>query len=119
MQVTVPKVGQLVRCVMGDDNGLGGQAVLAGVHTGKVTEVDRIEEGWRIVIQLTNHHNYCDDRPPEDCPEAWVWYHADECGNYEYHPNGFRMNALMAFHYHWQMYALGGEVVTYDKRVEI
>ena len=98
MKFTIPQVGQRIRCVVSDDNGTGGQGVVAGKHLGTVSKVEKLHNGWSIEIMLDRHANCpC----PSDHLDDWSWgYHSDN--GPETHPNGHDMGALASFHYHWE-----------------
>ncbi len=104
MKLSVPQVGQRIKIVHGDDNGLGGQAITT-LHTGHVSAVEKLlNGGFNIEIAL-DQHNFTDETdgdslPKDRFPEAWGWSWFDEYEDCLLHPNGFIMPALMAFHYH-------------------
>lgn len=101
--LTVPTVGQRVKCVHPDDNGTGGQGIVPGRHTGYVRSVAKLSGGgFHIEVKLDQHNFLSGPLPDKVCPEAWHWGWDDSIGDVELHPNGFPMNALMAFHYHWE-----------------
>lgn len=100
LKLTVPAVGQKIKIVQPDDNGLGGQAIKPGM-TGYVDIVKKLHNGgYEIGISL-DQTNYVDGDPPskEENLEAWCWGWND---NYDpcIHPNGFEIPALAAFHFH-------------------